>query len=270
MQTQYEHGTNVYYNFPVKLVDVFTKEGKQVPRSKAVFRTDENRPIAAVSDRYRLITHEEVIDRSQDFMKKLGEFDVIHTLDKDGARVMSEYTFNDRTIDIGGGDVMALRAYVDNSYNGSKSARIRLGAWRLVCKNGLIIGKTAMDLVFRHIGQNKIDWGSAFPNPDLISDHFTQESQKWKRYTVSRVKKADAIELIDNAAEQGLIPNKSVDSFIEELEPEVSFWDIYNLFTAEITHNVRAKSYINRISRLERASRWLDNAYADLFMPKGK
>lgn len=269
-ETKYEHGVNVNYNFPVKLVDVYTKEGKQVPRAKAVFRTDENRPISAVSDRYRLITHEEIIDHSQAFMEKLGKFDVIHTLDKDGARVMSEYTFKDRTIDIGGGDIMALRAYVENSYNGTKSARIKLGAWRFICSNGLIIGKTAIDLIFRHTGQNAIDWEHTFPNPELISDNFLDESKKWQKYSVSWVKQADAEKLITEAAENGIVPKKSADKFVEEIEPEVTFWNIYNLFTAEITHNVRAKSYINRINRLERVSRWADAAYADLFSPKGK
>lgn len=269
IQTKYEHGKNVHYNFPVKLVDVFTAEGQQVPRAKAVLRTDENRPIAAVSDRYRLITHEEIIDHSQNFMKKIGEYDVIHTLDKDGARVMSEYTFNDRTIDIGRGDVMALRAYVENSYNGTKAARIRLGAWRLICRNGMIIGKTAIDLVFRHAGQNQIDWSSTFPHHELILDHFTQEGQKWKRYSSAQIKADTAGKIIAEATEQGIIPQKSAERFIEDLEPEVTFWDVYNLFTAEITHNVRAKSYINRINRLERVSRWADAAYADLFV-KGK
>lgn len=269
-QSKYEHGTEVNYNFPVKLVDLYTKDEvhgsvlHKVPNAKAVFREDEHRPIAAVSNRYKLITHEEVLSHSDGFMKKIGNADVVHTLDKEGARVLSEYTFKNRTVDIGRGDVMALRAYVENSYDGTKSARIRLGAWRMICSNGMIIGKTAIDLAFRHIGNNQIDWSLAFPKPELILDHFTQEGKKWERYSNTPLGIDKAIVILDRAEEEGVLAEKTVGGLKGDITAGVTFWDIYNMFTQEITHNVRAKSYINRINRLEKVSRWMDKAYAEL------
>ena len=149
------------YDFPVELQDVQTVGGVLIEGSQAVVRTDKNEPLAIVSDRYRLITHKELVEAADPFIKKLGKAEKIFTLEKNGARLVTEYTFRDNVIKLPGhripgetrkvGDTVALRLYGINSYNTSTPFEIRLAAMVLRCLNGAMIGEDMFNVKFKHV-----------------------------------------------------------------------------------------------------------------------
>jgi len=257
-ETHYERGRSVNYNFPVHLADVFTKEGKQVPRSKAVIREDEDRPIAVVSNQYRLIPHTEVMDASAAFVSQFGHTDdVNYTIGEDGTTLISEHTFRDRKIEVQKDDYVGLRVYVENSYNGKGAARVRVGALRLACLNGMVVPNTMFNLAYRHIGSQQIDWTNAFPQPEAILESFAAAGSAWSKLADREISDAFAVEATEAAIRKGVVAQRVLDQ-VEGDNHRNTLWDLYNHFTYDITHNSKSKSsYINRVTKLARVDRWM-------------
>lgn len=259
--TIYERGESVHYNFPVEVEPVFTRGNQEVPRARAVVRQDNGVPIANVSTRYKLVKHDEVMGATEKFIKSIGGKPTRDlTISSGGAQLLAEYTFKDRTLALEKGDVVGFRAYVENSYNTKRAIKIRVGALVLACMNGMIIPKGEFDVSIRHDTRNAIDWDTVFPKPEQLLSTFSNEVSKWNLFAGLSLTENSYTAFAEKALNDGIVTDRALTGV--DRDKEYTAWALYNRFTYDITHQESGKaSYINKVNRLARVARWMDNNF---------
>lgn len=255
MQTQ-QQSPNSRWDFPVALQEVFTSTGQRVPKVRAVVRTDENQPIAAVSDRYRLFTHREVQDTINPFVEALGTPTSKYFVERGGARLIAEHTFKDVMLDMPGhgaertvGDKVALRINVINSYNSTTSLQIKMGAMVLKCLNGMSVFDELFDVRFRHLGD---DWAVQLPKPDLVMTAFREASKTWDTWAHLELDDQMRSNIVESANRLHLVSKRSFDSLRWHFDQAKTAWDLYNAFTYAITHGSNRVQQTGRLNRYDR------------------
>ena len=154
--------------FPVALTDVYVGNlSRPAKRYRAVMPVDaglEDEPFAIVTDHYRLIRNEDVIDLGHEAFERLfgprrrtpiTVFNVL--LAKGRGSFLADFTSPelDCTIPIPGHSDPASEPAEDpsrhtfflrvvNSYNRTQAVRIEAGICRWICRNGMIFGKQSI------------------------------------------------------------------------------------------------------------------------------
>jgi len=230
------------------------------PKNKALVDANTGNVFAVVSKNYKLIRHEDVLDVVSRAIRKnpeFGEPDPEVRVMNAGARMWATFTFPETEFDIGGGDLVNPTIEVMNSYDTGWSFSVRFGAYRLVCSNGLVIGKEFASYKHRHTKEL---------NPVEIErilcagmERYSDQVELWKRW-VDKITMPDEYEHVV----EGLGLHKAE---LEQLEQQVEqqsdivlsdlgiktlrYWVFYNIVTALITHGV--KDSIRRANLMLRA-----------------
>ena len=132
-------------NFPVSLQANMAKnaEGKVVRGiGQQVLREDKNVFIANVSDTYGLFQHGKVLEPVLAALDGM-DFDVqTHKMDHEGRRVMVKMLSKQGWM-VGEGDEVRLTLMLVNSYDRTEALKLMVGAFRIVCSNGLVVAHPA-------------------------------------------------------------------------------------------------------------------------------
>lgn len=139
------------YDFPVELQPIFLGNNQEIPKRKAVVRTDTMQTLGIVSNDYGLVKHAAVIDAFREAGQEYNIKEEINLV-KDGAYLLYKMTFPKVQAEIRKGDLVQMQMIAKNSYNGMNSLTIVFGAFRLVCLNGMVLGRQFMQFSYRHIG----------------------------------------------------------------------------------------------------------------------
>ena len=150
--------------FPVELADVFVGDPRRsAERYRAVVTSrpePAGDPFAIVTDRYRLIRNEDVIDLGHEAFERLfgsgrglriAAFNVV--MAKGRGSFFADFTAPDldcsialpRSVSLDGDQArhtFFLRTV--NSYNKTQAVRLEVGVCRWICRNGLIFGKQSI------------------------------------------------------------------------------------------------------------------------------
>lgn len=143
--------------FPVKLGNIYTASGKKIPNKLVVERTDTKQALGIVSPAYKIIHHEDAIERplrlldkegfkiKSIFFPRQGSHAVIDLLSKESVKI--------------DGDAFKFRLFMRNSYDGHSAFKIEVGLFRLICQNGAgvwaIGGKAKFEAKQIHMGDDK-------------------------------------------------------------------------------------------------------------------
>ena len=243
------------YDFEVSLEPI-TCHGKVVPKFRSVWNKDIEEPITVVSSGYNLVPHSHLVDTAQELVHELGPHETRFTIGKKGAAFLGEYTFKHKPVEVKKGDLVGLKLYLENSYNRSKSGRIRVGGLVLSCLNGAVSERSVFDFSFRHIGKEAID----IPTARSILDAFSGEVQRWRALAKTTFTQAEYVGFAHEAVENGIIPLSATTG--EASESDLNAWGLYNRFTYHITHKEKANaSAISRVRRLERVSKFFNERF---------
>jgi hypothetical protein len=243
--------------FPVSLQDVFTKSGKIAPRVRAVVRGDTDEPIATVSKRYTLVPHADVVNQANKYMERLGTPDINIKLSPNGAVMVSEYTYRDKTLAVNTGDVVGLRVYARNSYNGTTAVSLSIGALVLKCLNGMVMPHNIFSLSAKHVGTVEFE----FPEPDMIMDRFTKSVGVLRDYSQIHLNTAEYASALEQAKEETLLSEGTFNKIIDQAHIEdPSVWGLYNDLTWDVTHASKA-NYVAKVGKLNRIAHWIDDKY---------
>lgn len=255
------------YNFPVALEDAFDCRGNPVPKTKLVVRQDTHDTLSVVSDRYRLITHEEAMAPVAAFAKKLGKAEVAYSLEKNGARLVVTHTYRDVALKLPGhrmpgadrkvGDVVALRTYATNSYNTTTPFEFQVGALVLKCLNGATVMDALFSLRFRHIGEAQ---EITFPKPELVFDAFKKQGEIWAEWSDVPVRKTWIKSMVEQGFALQLMTKKSYQENVAYFDGADTVWDLYNAFTYVITHSKRARES-GKLTRFDRLNALFSNEF---------
>lgn len=235
------------YNFPVELTSIATRykgTSVKIPSRKAVLRTDTLYPLGIVSTKYALLKHEDVING---FRKALQNERYVESIQvtKNGAHLYATYSLPQHTVEVTPGDRISLQFVVKNSYDGSNALQIALGAFRIVCSNGMMIGKKFFTFTQKHVGSDAgVDVAKLKDKVDMLVGQFgkalplMQEMAKTPLTTLGD----DIDALFDHKKLR--MPKYLLEEARAEyyIGPDASLWGYYNSLTSVITHKMKKPS----------------------------
>lgn len=245
------------YDFPVQLQSVLLANGTVIPHAKAIVRKDNGKPIGnVVTDRYRIFTHRECIEKVQPFISGFGDAKVQNFLERDGARFIREYTFNKVTVPVKQvNDVVHMRMQIGNSYGLRSSVTINLAAMVLRCLNGMMVPEGLFDVSIRHAGGDKFR-ELELPDPDVLRGLFTSAGNTWNEWAERDVTPEQQGFIVAQALKLNIVSKKTMAEHKALLEPTDTgrtFWQYYNNYTNVLTHKMPSRlQHSSRLGRLAR------------------
>lgn len=233
------------YNFPVELTAIRTRykgTAIAIPDRKAVLRTDTLIPLGIVSTKYELLKHADVINGFRDALKDQHYNETIK-LAKNGAQLYATYSLPEHKVEVRKNDVISLQFIVKNSYDGTNALHITLGAFRVVCTNGMIIGKKFFTFSQKHIGSEAgvVDSSVLKDKVNMIATQFAKTLPIMQDMAETPVT-IDPDELFDHKKIK--IPKYLLAFAAEEYRnaQDLSLWGFYNSLTYAITHHMKRES----------------------------
>ena len=241
------------YNFPVKLVPI-KANNIIIPKKVAVIREDTSEPIGIVSSLYGLMKHQDIIESFREALKKTKHEEKIAVL-KNGAHLIATYKLPDTQVEVKKGDLVSMQFIARNSYDGTKSFSLMLGAFRLVCSNGLIIGKEVFTYSQKHFAGNEM-----FSDASGIIQGKVSELIEHFNDALPTMKKMTKIELSEESEtlfekDKLQLPKYLIDEAkgIYEKTKEKTLWEFYNSLTFVISHSLKKDSLQSQIDYTKRA-----------------
>lgn len=127
-------------DFPVALRPVHYSDGPvfpSVPNRLAVVRGDTGATLAVVSNRYRLVPHQRLLDLVGQAIEPLDVGPVPRGVyvDRGGARMRAVFKFPALTEPVSSGDKICPCLKIRNTYDGTSRIAVHIGAFRFVCTN---------------------------------------------------------------------------------------------------------------------------------------
>jgi len=205
-----------------------------------------------VSDRYHLVTHEEVVhDMLTAVPTEFGKSNVDIFIYDNGARVRTNVTFPDLPASIGEikeGDIVNPRISAYSSYNRSTHQGIALGGEQLICSNGLVAFMESVRNKRKHIIGSTITKEQLTEEIATFLTDFSKTTDLWRSWANRQLAKTELEEIVealpfseteqDKLLELPLMNNDG--QFIKQLE-KVTLWDVNSAATQYARHEVRGE-----------------------------
>lgn len=150
---------------------------------KAIVNPDTGKLFSIVSRHYELIRHEHAIEEVEKAIARtpaLGKRKVTTHFYNDGGRMCRRYVFSTIRIDIAPGDVVNPELNLYNSYDVTWPFHVLLGGFRVVCRNGLVVGKRFFQLRRRHIYD--LPKMNLKEELSLALEQFIHQTAEWKKW----------------------------------------------------------------------------------------
>jgi hypothetical protein len=221
--------------FPVTEVPI-QMEGIVNPEAyKFIVRSDTSKIISCMTNEYKLVTNESIIETATPILKDCGAKLTECKTFSNGARTMWTWTIPDVSVDIGNGDMVNPTITLKNSYDGSLQLHILAGAFRILCSNGLVIGTTISDKMNKHsiynMNLDKLE-NSIKDTIDTVENVFIND---FPVLTETEIKPKYIKQLIE------MFPSFTMEYLTQYLlanNPK-TFWDLLNAATWVSTHNMK-------------------------------
>ena len=222
--------------FPVKEVPAILQDSHLSTEHKFIVREDTEQVLSCMSNEYKLVTNQEVFEKSSEVIK---EFEGTLTETKifgNGARARWRYRFP-QTIKVGEDD-MHPEIIMGNSYDGTSQVYMMMGAYRLICSNGMIIGVTFGKFNNRHSVYNPNVKQLDTVLPDMIRTAITAIENDLPELQNIKLNPSDVSKIVE------LFPEHSIENLVQYLltnKPD-TYWDLLNACTWMSTHVLNRKT----------------------------
>jgi hypothetical protein len=233
------------------------KEGglQRAKDHKAIVDLRTGKVFSIVSKDYRLIPHEEAIEKIEEVIHRnpaMVGYQVTTEFYNEGGRMRRKYRFPGITIQIREGDIVNMEFHLFNSYDLSWPFIVILGAYRLICTNGLVVTRQLYRFKRRHVFQlERLRLDRAL---ESSIRQLQLEAQVWREWAEIPMTLA-VYDRVMRSVEFGKNATEEIEDRIwngRELEPDsaplVTLWAFYNVLTWYITHRVVS---LNRRVELE-------------------
>jgi hypothetical protein len=241
---------------PVEEQEVFWGHDKSLHKAnryKAIVDSITGKLFSIVSQDYRLIRHQKAIEQVEEAIKKtpdLGKCEAHTSFYNAGGRMRRDYVFPDITVEISSGDDINPELQLYNSYDTTWPFIVILGAFRLICTNGLVIREKFLHLRKRHIVN--LDNIELKEQVSTALERFNRQAREWREWsdrqlTVETYKQfMEVMQFGKNATKEiNKRSNQEAEKLDENGFPIMSLWAFYNVLTRHITH--RAVSLNHRV-----------------------
>lgn len=231
-------------------------------RYKAIVDRDSGKLFSIVSKDYKLIRHEQAIEEIEDLIydnEDLGEPTVTTSFYNEGGRMCRRYRFQKVAVEIDPGDELHPELHLYNSYDVTWPLIVALGAYRLVCKNGMVVRKTLFRFNKRHVLE--LERMNFKKDVSTVLTRFNSQVKTWREWRTRPIS-LETYDKIMNTMEFGKEATEQIESKVnEDFEgflfrgyPQITAWLFYNILTWYATH--KAASLNHRVeleNRLRRA-----------------
>ena len=206
-----------------------------------VMNVETGKLLGMRSDKYRFVPHEVGLNFVEEMVIKhaavLGDYDVNVALHNEGQRMKATFRFVDAKYEVRKDDTVNPTVEYWNSYDGSWAEKLTFGAYRLVCKNGLLVGEKFATTRAIHVGERPEDF---LLDIDKAVLNFEKQADLWKAWSDTVAKKKDiegVLVAFPDATQEKII------AAIEALgkpESAVTIWELYNVLTQISTHETKS------------------------------
>jgi|GEM_PF-6601421 len=225
---------------------------KPIPGYRSICDIDNDNVFAIVSEDYKLIQHQEVIDAVELMIAPMVEYGKPERtiwLSPDGARKKAVWKFSEVPIEIRPNDFVSMTVEAYSSFDTSLAQVITVGGFRQICSNGMMVGKMLADYKRKHVAS--LDLDAARQTIAVGMQNYSKIANLWKSYTERLASKSEYTlfeELPFHKEEKerifteikriGAVKQWEVKDGVKVRDVAINAWDIYNVMTAEATHNV--------------------------------
>ena len=229
---------------------------------RAIIDNKTEKVYSIVTKDYVLIRHEEAIEEVERVIEEnadLGAYITSTQFYAGGGRMRRTYHFPEISVEIRQGDCVNPELHLLNSYDTIWPFTILLGAFRLVCSNGLVVEKKFLHLRKRHL--YPLNELALEKEISTAVDRFDKQADQYKGWaecpltekTYSQVMKA--MQFGKNATEeiQGKI-RKDAEDLDDKGFPNMSLWVFFNVLTWYVTHRTVSLNHRVEMERRLRAS----------------
>ena len=232
----------------------------EVAGAKALINPDNGNLYSVVSNVYQTIPYKTTLDMIEDAIQstpEFGNFKRSVNFMNDGGRMIAKYRFTDHLIPVGSNaDLVHPEVYVRRSYDTSWGFILLLGAFRLVCSNGLVVGEKILE--YKHKHTTGLDQKILLESLKGSMDKFSRQTKIWESW-LDRVTTPNEYERVMNKMEFGQRHTRDIEKEVEvssniTLEDiktkTLSYWMFFNIISQYITHKIKRNNTIN-LSRQE-------------------
>ena len=237
----------------MRKVACVTRNVHPIEGYQAICSIEDDLVYAIVSDEYKLVQHQEVLDVvSQICLEhpEWGKPERTVWLSPNGARKKASWRFPEVEFEIKPGDVVNPTIEVFSSFDTTLAQHLTLGGFRLVCTNGMIIGKMLAEYKRKHTAT--LDLGIA---ASTIASGMTSYSNMvglWQKYAERLATKSEYTlfeelpfhgpekeRILSEIHKQGTVIKWDIENGKKVRAAEINGWDLLNIYTYEATHNVQ-------------------------------
>lgn len=218
---------------------------KRADDYKAIVNPNTGKVFSIVSKHYKLIRHEDAIQQIEDTTNdfpELGQYKVITEFYNEGARMRRNYCFHELFTEIAPNDNVNPELHLFNSYDTTWPFFVLLGAFRIVCTNGLVVGKKYLHLRKRHVYDfDQIDLKEQI---STALKRFKLQTKQWKKWADHRLTEKTYFNLM-KTMKFGKKAMKDIrertaqeaEGFNDNNFPIMSLWIFFNVITWYISHH---------------------------------
>ena len=228
----------------------------RVPSHKAIVDSEGN-PIAVVGNKYKLVQNSDIVPQFEVALKQSG-LDLSGIVRKvstshNGARTVVRYRLPAHTIQIGkaSDDVVNLELSLLNSYDGTWSFRTMVGAFRMLCTNGMVIGKNFAHFYGKHT--KNLDPQQAIMNVRHAAQTYLENAEVWKVMAGREITIDEALGFFEGVAggNDNVMYKYLTDAHMKYVgEMGSTVWAVFNCLTDWSTHAASAKTKEENMSAL--------------------
>jgi|TARA_Y100000310_G_scaffold4410_1_gene5291 hypothetical protein len=208
---------------------------------KFIINDKTQQVISCMTNDYKLVTNEEVINSAHPILKEYGATLREVQVFGNGARTHWKWKFPD-TVTIGE-DKLQPEAIIKNSYDGSCQISVLAGVFRLVCMNGLVIGTVYGKFSNRHIVHNQRLDKLDETIPHLITHVKEMIGVDVPFLQKTKIKETDIVKLIELFPE----PIEGLLDYFKSHKMD-TYWDLLNAATWFLTHSMnRSRESVHKL-----------------------
>lgn len=215
--------------FPVHTEVVPAVSGLTLPNQKMTVNSRTGQPLGVVGENYKVVTNEELFGTMLDTLNKLG-LEHTETYREEGARSYMDISLPsisyDRPAKIG--DITECRLTLQNSFDGSLRAAIKLAAQRLWCLNGCTSGENMANVMKKHTSD--INVGIMINAVESQIEQFQTLVEFWAAMAEYEVKPQTAVALINRWAPTNKMKKANKRVKASAIFPEKYREDLQNIY----------------------------------------
>lgn len=220
----------------VPLRQMYPELGKfhEFAEKKVIVNKKKDELFGVVNERRPIWPHYKLIDTIKPVVKEVcGNFSENISGFRRGGKLHGVLTLDELGPVMKGKYETLLRLIVLNSYDGSWSPKIILGAFTVVCSNGLIVGRKLGVIGIKDFGSEK---QILVRKVNGLITNGKKLSTIWKKWQEIKLTKEESLELLAK-----IYQTKKLEDTIAKVENfPTTKWELYNAATNISTHNVRS------------------------------